>query len=117
MKLSEIIAPSFWKTFNSLKPRQIDKGGRGSTKTSKNALKIVVHCQDEKNKSACSAIIIRKYQNTLRDSVYKEIKRAMKRIGMIENIDYTSTIQPLRIKLMVIQSILPVLTIMKKLKA
>lgn len=99
MKLSEIIAPSFWNTFNSKKFRQIDKGGRGSTKTSKNALKVVTHCKEEENKSNCSAIIIRKYQNTLRDSVYKETKRACKRLKMIENIDYTCTIQPLRVKL------------------
>lgn len=96
MKISEIIAPSFWKTFNSKKSRQIDKGGRGSTKTSKNAIKIPTHCLTEEK---CSAIVIRKYQNTLRDSVYKEIKRGLKRLGLVENIDYACTIQPLRVKL------------------
>ena len=44
MKISSLIAPSFWNTFNSKKPRQIDKGGRGSTKTSKNSLKVNLHC-------------------------------------------------------------------------
>lgn len=96
MKLSELIAPSFWNTFNSKKPRQIDKGGRGSTKTSKNSIKIPIHCLTEEK---CSAIIIREYQNTLRDSVYKEIKRALKRLKLIEGIDYTCTLQPLRVKL------------------
>lgn len=96
IQLSKIVAPSFWKTFNSKKPRQIDKGGRGSTKTSKNAIKIPFHCLNEEK---CSAIVIRKYQNTLRDSVYKEIKRGLRRLGLIENVDYTCTIQPLRVKL------------------
>ena len=96
MLLSELIAPSFHRTFNSKKPKQIDKGGRGSTKTSKNSLKVAFHCLNEQ---MCSAIVIRKYQNTLRDSVYKEIKRAMKRLGQQEGIDYTSTIQPLRVKI------------------
>lgn len=96
MKISEIIAPSFWKTFNSKKPRQIDKGGRGSTKTSKNSIKIPVHCLTEEK---CSAIIIREYQNTLRDSVYKEIKRGLKRLGLIDGVDYNCTLQPLRVKL------------------
>lgn len=96
MKISEIIAPSFRNTFNSKKPRQIDKGGRGSTKTSKNSIKTVLHCLEEKN---CSAIVIREYQNSLRDSVYKEIKRASKRLGLIEGVDYISSLQPLRIKL------------------
>lgn len=96
MRLKEIIAPAFWKTFKSKKTRQIDKGGRGSTKTSKNALKVCYHCLKEDD---CSAIIIRKYQNTLRDSVYKEIKRALKRLGLKEDIHYTNTVQPLRISL------------------
>ena len=96
MKISELVAPSFWNTFNSKKPRQIDKGGRGSTKTSKNSIKVNVHCLEEEK---CSAIVIREYQNTLRDSVYKELKRALKRLKLVENVDYTCTLQPLRIKL------------------
>ena len=96
MKLSSIIAPSFWNTFNSKKSRQIDEGGRGSTKTSKNALKVNFHCLSEEK---CSAIVIREYQNTLRDSVYKEIRRALKRLGLIENVDYNCSLQPLRVKL------------------
>lgn len=96
MRISELIAPSFWNTFNSKKPRQIDKGGRGSTKTSKNSLKVSFHCLEEEK---CSAIVIREYQNTLRDSVYKEIKRALKRYKLVEGIDYTCMLQPLRVKL------------------
>ena len=53
MRLKELIAPSFWKTFKSKKPRQIDKGGRGSTKTSKNSLKVSYHCNNEQK---CVAI-------------------------------------------------------------
>lgn len=96
MKISSLIAPSFWKTFNSKKPIQIDKGGRGSTKTSKNSLKVNFHCLSEEK---CSAIVLRKYQNTLRDSVFKEIKRALKRLKLIENVDYKQSLSPLRIKL------------------
>ena len=96
MRLSEVIAPTFWKTFNSKKSRQIDKGGRGSTKTSKNALKVVFHCLNEIN---CSAVVLRKYQKSLRDSVYKEIKRACKRLGLVEGIDYFAGLSPLIVKL------------------
>ena len=70
MNLKSLVAPTFWKTFKSKKPRQIDKGGRGSTKTSKNSLKVNYHCINEEK---CSAVILRNHQNTLRDSVYKEI--------------------------------------------
>ena len=96
MRLKDLIAPSFWKTFKSKKPRQIDKGGRGSTKTSKNSLKIGYHCIKEKD---CSAVILRNHQNTLRDSVYKEIKRALKRLGLKEGVHYTAFLKPMIIKL------------------
>lgn len=72
IKLSDIIAPHFKETFLSKKTYQIDSGGRNSTKSSKNALKIAYHVISEKN---CSAIILRMYQTDLRKSVYKEMKR------------------------------------------
>ena len=96
MRLKEVIAPTFWKTFKSKKPKQIDKGGRGSTKTSKNSLKVCFHCLEEQN---CSAIVLRNHQNTIRDSVYKEIKRALKRYGLVEKIHYKATLSPMGIKL------------------
>lgn len=96
MNLRQVIAPTFWKSFKSKKSRQIDKGGRGSTKTSKNSLKVVYHCIKEKD---CSAVILRNYQNSLRNSVYKEIKRALKRLKLIEGIHYKATLSPMGIKL------------------
>ena len=96
MNLRQVIAPTFWKSFKSKKSRQIDKGGRGSTKTSKNSLKIVYHCIKEKD---CSVVILRNYQNSLRNSVYKEIKRALKRLKLIEGIHYKATLSPMGIKL------------------
>lgn len=95
MKISSQIAPSFVRTFNSYKMHQIYKGGRGSTKTSMIALKIVFNCLKESN---CSAVVLRKHQNQLRKSVYKEIKRACKRLGLVENIHYNSTTSPMEIK-------------------
>ena len=96
MRLKEIIAPTFWGTFKSKKPRQIDKGGRGSTKTSKNSLKVVYHCiQEEK----CSAVVLRNHQVDLRKSVYKEIKRALKRLGLVENVHYQAYLSPMYIHL------------------
>lgn len=95
IKLSEIIAKPFHKTFLSKVDHQIDQGGRGSTKTSKNALKVVYHLIKEKD---CNAVVFRRYQNTLRNSVYKEIKRACTRLGLIEDVDYTSSFAPMEIK-------------------
>jgi len=96
ISLKEIIAPHFHGTFNSKAPHQIDKGGRGSAKTSKNALKIPIHQLEELN---CPAVIIKRYQNTLRDSVYAEIKRGLSRLGLREGVNYIANLSPLRITL------------------
>lgn len=95
MKISQQIAPSFIRTFNSYKMHQIYKGGRGSTKTSMIALKIVFNCLKEDN---CSVVVLRKHQNQLRKSVYKEIKRACKRLGLVEKVHYNATTAPMEIK-------------------
>ena len=95
MKLSSQIAPAFIHTFKSHKTHQIYKGGRGSTKTSMISLKIVYNCLIQNN---CSVVVLRKHQNQLRKSVYKEIKRACSRLGLIEDVHYTSTVSPMEIK-------------------
>lgn len=96
VSIREIISPHFWNTFNSKITHQIDKGGRGSTKTSKNAIKINLHCLEESN---CSAVVIRRYQKTLRNSVYKEMKRALGRLECEDGIDYIAYKSPLEIHL------------------
>ena len=95
-KLSDLIAPHFHKTFNSKATNQVDVGGRGSTKTSKNALKIGLSIVNENN---CNVIAIRKHKNTLRDSLFAEIKLALLRLGLVEGSDYEATVSPLRIRI------------------
>jgi len=92
--ISKQVAPHFHETFNSLIVHQIDSGGRGSTKTSKNALKVVNHMISDKD---CNVVAIRRHKNTLRQSVYAEIKRAFKRLGMKENIHFKATVSPMKI--------------------
>ena len=92
--IREIISPSFWNIFNSKSSYMILQGGRGSTKTSLASLKIVYHCISEEN---CSAIILRKYQNTLRNSVFKEIKKASSRLGLTDGVDYIANVSPMKI--------------------
>ena len=95
IKIKDIIAPHFWNTFNSKKTNQIYKGGRSSTKSSMISIKIVYNCLNDNN---CSAVILRKHQNQLRKSVYKEIKRACKRLGLKENVDYEAGLSPMEIR-------------------
>ena len=92
--LKNIIAPHFYSVFNSKKSDQIYKGGRGSTKTSMLSIKIDVFNLEYTN---CNAIIIKRYQNTIRNSVFKEIKRALKRLGLYEGTDYKATVSPFQI--------------------
>lgn len=94
MKISSQIAPAFKYTFKSHKMHQIYAGGRNSTKTSMISLKIVYNCLKENN---CSAVILRKHQVDLRKSVYKEIKRACKRLGLIQNVHYKAKLAPMEI--------------------
>ena len=94
IKIREIISPSFWNIFNSKSSYMILQGGRGSAKTSFASLKIVYHCISEEN---CSVIILRKYQNTLRNSVFKEIKKASSRLGLTDGIDYIANVSPMKI--------------------
>lgn len=96
VRLRDIVAPHFWSHFNSKITHQIDKGGRGSTKTSKNAIKVNTFCLSTEK---CSAVIFRRYQNTIRNSVYKEIKRALGRFHLKEGIDYTAYKSPAEIHL------------------
>lgn len=95
VSIRDIIAPHFWNTFNSKKTNQIYKGGRSSTKSSMISIKIVFNCLNYDN---CSTVILRKYQNQLRKSVYKEIKRACKRLGLKEKIDYQAGLSPMEIR-------------------
>lgn len=94
ISLKNIIAPHFWNIFNNLKVHNVIYGGRGSTKTSMIALNIVLGCITDDN---CACVILRRYQNLLRNSVYKEIKRACKRLGLIEKIDYKANVSPMQI--------------------
>ena len=94
MNLSSQIAPAFKTTFKSHKMHQIYAGGRNSTKTSMISLKIVYNCIKEND---CSAVVLRKHQVDLRKSVYKEIKRACKRLGLIENVHYKAKLAPMEI--------------------
>lgn len=94
INLKDIVAPHFWNIFNNLKVHNVIYGGRGSTKTSMIALNIVFNCISDDD---CSAVILRRYQNLLRNSVYKEIKKACKRLGLVEKVDYYAYVSPMQI--------------------
>lgn len=94
VRIRDIIAPHFYKSFNTKKVHQIYEGGRGSTKTSFDAIKIAFFMTNDNN---CNVVAIRKHYNTLRNSVYAEMKLALTRLGYSEGTHFTCTVSPMRI--------------------
>ena len=94
VRISNLIIPKFLDDFNSKMPRQIDEGGRGSTKTSKNSIKVAFTSLSEKD---CSAVVLRRNTNKIRRSVFNEIKKGLSRLGLLEKKNYKATVSPFQI--------------------
>lgn len=86
VKLTDLIAPSFYKVYNALKKCIYThywlKGGRGSTKSTFAAIAIVQGIMRDANEGKhTNAIIIRRYANTLSSSVVEQVKWAIDKLG------------------------------------
>lgn len=86
VKLTDLIAPSFYKVYNSIKRNEYThywlKGGRGSTKSTFAAVAIVQGImRDGAEGNHTNAIVIRRYANTLSGSVVEQIKWAIEKLG------------------------------------
>jgi PBSX family phage terminase large subunit len=81
--LSELIAPGFHQLYKKIKttlPGELWlKGGRGSTKSSFIALKIMLLLSQDKN---AHAFISRRYDNELRDTVYGQMMWAANKLNL-----------------------------------
>ena len=73
--------------------KYVFEGGRGSLKSSYISMKIV---ELLKNNPGLHACVVRKVGNTLKDSVYAQIKWAINTLGLTDEFDYK--ISPLEIK-------------------
>lgn len=73
-RLSEMMAPSFYDVHRRIRAGGIDelvaKGGRGSTKSSFVSLELILLLLKHPD---CHAVVMRRYQNRLRRSVYPQI--------------------------------------------
>ena len=93
-RISDLIIPKFWPAFNDREhTHKILTSGRAGTKSSEAAIEVVYKIVNEED---CSAVVIRKRHNKLRKTVYKEIKRAIKRLGLDERL-FKITISPMEI--------------------
>lgn len=92
---ARVIAESFVKINRKIEPNKsyVFEGGRGSTKSSYISLKIIELIKNNPNLHAC---VVRAVGNTLRDSVYAQMKWAINELGLNDEFEYT--VSPLEIK-------------------
>ena len=95
-KISELLTPKFYELYRAWKSnkytRLVCKGGRGSAKSSNIAIILTL----ELVRNPISIVCIRKVGETLKKSVYEQIKWAIKRLGLEEYFEYK--LSPLEIK-------------------
>ena len=93
-RISDLIIPAFWDAFNdTTHTHKILTSGRAGTKTSEAAIEAVYKLV---SLPECSEVVIRKRHNKLRKTVYKEIKRAINRLGIPES-KFKITVSPMEI--------------------
>ena len=75
IRLSELIAPSFFGLHKEIKAEKFDeiwlKGGRGSTKSTFTSIQIILGLLKDPE---ANAVVTRRYQNELRDTVYGQFE-------------------------------------------
>jgi PBSX family phage terminase large subunit len=83
VRLTELIAPAFYQLHKELKAEQWDevfcKGGRGSTKSSFVSVEILLGIIRD---SEANALVLRRYQNELRDTVYGQFEWSIAKLGL-----------------------------------
>lgn len=89
-KLSDIISPAFYDVHRQVNSGSVsevlDKGGRGSTKSSFNSVELVLQILKHPD---IHAAVFRKVGNTLRNSVYEQICWAISVLGLSSKFRFT----------------------------
>lgn len=85
IKLSELIAPSFYEIHNDIKNNRYThywlKGGRGSTKSSFVSVEIILGIMKDPK---ANAVVLRKVKETLKDSVFEQLVWAIEKLQVSE---------------------------------
>lgn len=83
VSLRELVAPAFWAVHHELKAERYSeywlKGGRGSTKSSFTSIEILLGMLRDPD---ANAVVFRRYQNELRDSVFGQFEWAAHKLGV-----------------------------------
>lgn len=84
VKLTELIAPSFYEVHHELKADLHDelwlKGGRGSTKSTFASIEILLGMIENPD---ANAVVTRRYQNELRDTVFGQFEWTAAKMGIM----------------------------------
>ncbi len=95
IRLSEQIIPAYYSTFNDTQHmHKIFTSGRAGTKSSRGAIRAVYKVVSDDN---CAVVVIRKFHNKLGKTVYKEVLRAITRLGLNKK-DFKITRSPMQVK-------------------
>ncbi len=93
-RLSEIVSPAFAESHHAVKSGEInelvEKGGRGSAKSSFLSVEVVLEILKHPD---CHAVVMRKVANTLRSSVYAQIVWAIAQLGLTSR--FKCTVSPM----------------------
>lgn len=93
-RLSELISPAFRESHRAVKSGRInelvEKGGRGSCKSSYLSIELVLQLLQHPE---CHAVVLRKVGNTLRTSVYAQICWAIAELGLSKK--FRCTVNPM----------------------
>lgn len=93
-KLSEIVSPAFSESHRAIKSGEInelvEKGGRGSAKSSFLSIELVLQLVKHPD---CHAVVLRKVGNTLRTSVYAQVCWAIATLGLTRR--FRCTVSPM----------------------
>lgn len=81
LKVSDNVAKIFHKDFNTVVRHEIVAGGRASTKTSRNAMKIAVRMLQDPREEW---IVVRQHYAHHADSTFLELQTAFERLGLTE---------------------------------
>lgn len=96
VKISELIIAKYWPIFNDKKYMHIIlTSGRAGTKSSFAGIKGIYKIISEKD---CSVIVMRKFHNKLKKTVYKEMLRGINRLGLNKSKHFKTTVSPMEIK-------------------
>ena len=83
IRISELIAPSFFRLHKEIKAEKFDeiwlKGGRGSTKSTFTSIQILLGLIKDPE---ANAVVARRYQNELRDTVYGQFEWTIAKMGL-----------------------------------